>query len=128
MRVSVKVPHSPVDSMSVKLDTTYQVGEGAVHLDVIIGNAQFGSSLVRLGEEELGLGAIENLKLGNGPDLAGQTLFIKSVVTDISDKTNLTSIRYILKGGPAERVFDLSATVPEEGASIIYRATIQFTT
>lgn len=114
--------------MSVKLDTTYEVGEGAVRLTITIGNAQFGSSLVRLGEEELGLGAIENLTLGDGPELAGQTLFVKSVVTDISDKTNRTSIRYVLTGGLAERVFDLSATVPEEGASIIYRATIRFTT
>ena len=108
--------------MSVKLNTTYEVAQGNVTLTIIIGNAQLGSSLVKVNNEEIGRGQISDLSIGSGVIIAGKTLSIKSVVTDVNDKTNLTSIRYILKGGKADKEFDLNATVNEEGASIIYRA------
>ena len=44
----------------------------------------------------------------------------------MSDKTNRTSIRYVLAGGTVPGTFDLNAMVPEEGASIIYRTQIHF--
>ena len=108
--------------MSVKLNTTYEVAQGSITLTIIIGNAQLGSSLVKLDNKELDRGKIDNLLLGAGPDIAGKTLSIKSVITDVNDKTNLTSIRYVLKGGKVDKDYDLNATVDEEGASIIYRA------
>ena len=112
--------------MAVTFETSYQVGKDPVTLSIIIGDAQLGDSIVRLGKTVLGQGDIENLPVGKGPALAGKTLNIKSVVTDVSDKTNRTSIRYALAGGTVPGTFDLNAMVSEEGASIIYRTQIHF--
>lgn len=108
--------------MNVKIDTTYKVSQSDVSLTIIIGDAQLGASIVMLGDKELGIGEIENLLIGKGPDIAGKILSIKSIVSDVNDKTNHTSIRYVLKGGKNEKEYDLGGTVDEEGASIIYRA------
>ncbi|HXF48795.1 MAG TPA: hypothetical protein VNL73_05150 [Verrucomicrobiae bacterium] len=108
--------------MVIKLDTIYEVASGKVTLSVIIGEAQLGSSLVKLNDVELGIGQINNLSIGRGSDIAGKTLFIKTVVTDVNDKTNLTSVGYVFKGGKVDKRYDLNATVNEEGGSVIYRA------
>jgi hypothetical protein len=111
--------------MDVKIDTTYEVSQGDVTLTIKIGDAQLGASIVKLEEKELGIGKIENLQIGKGPDIAGKTLSIKSIVSDVNDKTNHTSICYVLKGGKVDKEYDLGGTVDEEGASIIYRAKFQ---
>jgi hypothetical protein len=51
---------------------------------------------------------------------------VKTVVTDVNDKTNRTSVTYGLEGGPRPAEFSLEGTVAEEGDSIIYRVTFDF--
>ena len=51
---------------------------------------------------------------------------MKTVVTDVNDKTNRTSVTYELKGGVQPAEFSLEGTVAEEGDSIIYRASFDF--
>lgn len=109
--------------MGLTLQTDYAVDAGDVTLTVIIGDGQLGSSLVRLGEKELATGDIDRLKIGKGSAIAGKELFVKTVVADVNDNTNHTSVRYELKGGAADQTFDLDASVDEEGGSVIYRAT-----
>ncbi|MGH7323702.1 MAG: hypothetical protein ACREJ9_03540 [Candidatus Rokuibacteriota bacterium] len=111
--------------MAVNLDTTYHVDSGDITLSIVIGDGQLGSSRVSLGGKVLGQGdAIKNLPLGKGSKLAGKALSVKSVVTDVNDQTNHTSITYSLRGGAAPADYELNATVTDEGDSIIYRATI----
>ena len=109
--------------MAVALNTEYEVGAGDVTLTVVIGEGQLGSSLVKVGEKQLTIGDVTKLKVGKGSAVAGKDLFIKTVVTDVNDKTDRTSVRYELKGGTVDKTFDLDATVDEEGGSVIYRAT-----
>jgi hypothetical protein len=113
--------------MAVTLDTTYHVGAGDIALTLSIGDGQLGSSRVLLGTKVLGQGDdITNLLIGKGPKLAGKSIDVKTVVSDVNDQTNHTSLTYSLRGGPAPADYQLSATVAEEGDSVIYRATIRF--
>lgn len=112
--------------MAIRLETTYEVAGKEVSLTVTIGNAQMGASLVRLGTKEIGSGQIKDLAVGKGPGIRGKTLAVKTVVSDVNDKTNLTNVRYSLVGGKVPKDYDLEATVDEEGDSIIYRASFEF--
>lgn len=112
--------------MPVNLQTQYTVGDGEVKLTVVIGDAQLGSSVANVGGKEIGRGALTNLAVGKGAKLRGKSLRVKTVVTDVSDKTNRTSVTYELKGGAQPAEFSLEGTVAEEGDSIIYRASIDF--
>ena len=112
--------------MPVSLESQYPVGDGEVKLTVVVGDAQLGSSLVKLETKEIGRGDIANLAVGKGPKLTGKSLKVKTVVTDVNDKTNRTSVTYELKGGVQPAEFSLEGTVAEEGDSIIYRASFDF--
>lgn len=111
--------------MAVALNTVYEISSGEVTVSVVIGEGQIGSSLVRLGTREITIGAVTKQKIGKGTALGGKELFIKTVVTDVSDQTNRLSVRYELKGGKANKVFDLESTVAEEGDSVVFRATFK---
>jgi len=50
--------------MPVTLETQYPVGDGEVKFTVVVGDAQLGSSLVRLDTKEIGRGDITNLAVG----------------------------------------------------------------
>jgi hypothetical protein len=114
------------NEMPINSDETYVVGPGRIFLTVLIGNAQIGSSLVKLGEKEIGRGNINNLPIGNGSELVEQVLSIKSIVSDVSDKTNLITVRYTLKGGKIDKDYDLREEVAEEGDSTTFRTSIVF--
>jgi hypothetical protein len=109
----------------VSIETSYKVATDVVTLSIVIGDAQMGASIVKLDDRELGEpGEIDDLVVGKGPTIKGKTLFVKSVVTDINDMTNHTSISYELKGGAAPQTFTAQSDVENEGDSVIYRATI----
>jgi len=112
--------------MATKLETSYPVNSNDVYLTVIIGEAQLGSSSVTLDSEILCTGEIKDLKIGNGNDIKGKMLRVKSIVSDINDNTNRTSIIYRFKGGKADTEYLLEETVSQDGDSIIYRAYIKF--
>jgi hypothetical protein len=107
---------------SVSLVTDYEVAAGDVKLSVVVGDAQIGSSIVKLGTKPLAQGEIANLTIGSGPKVKNKPLFVKSVVTDVNDSTNHTSVTYRLTGGRVDQDFLSTATVDENGDSIIYRA------
>jgi len=106
----------------VTLITDYEVSDKANRLSVVVGDAQIGASVVKLGQKTLASGPIDNLALGNGAGLRGKTLFVKSVVTDVNDATNHTSLTHRFHRGTEVRDFVSMATVDEEGDSVIYRA------
>jgi hypothetical protein len=113
--------------MAVTLDTTYAVGSGDITLTITIGDGQLGSSRVTLGKKVLAEGdEIATLPIGKGSILRDKAIQVKSVVSDVNDQTNHTSITYSLRGGPAAADYRLASTVAEEGDSVIYRATIRF--
>ena len=105
--------------MGTTLVEDYAVAAGRVTLSVLVGDGQMGTSVVRLDQEQLAIGDITDLAIGRGPDIAGKQLFVKTVVTDVNDKTNHTSVRYELQGGKADKNFDLAESVDQECGSII---------
>jgi hypothetical protein len=112
--------------MPVKLDATYPVSDGDVALTVIVGNKQLGTSRARIGAKALHTGDFKNFILGKGRALKGKVLSLKTVVADVNDKTNLTSVRYVIDGGANPATWDLEATVAQNGDSIIYRVNVEF--
>lgn len=106
---------------------TYEVADDSVTLSVIIGQAQLGRSVLKLEGEEIKRGInIRNAEIGAGPNLRDKVLLVKSVVTDVNDKTNLLSVHYEIEGGPEPHMEDVSTTVEQEGDSAIFRMTITF--
>lgn len=114
--------------MAVHLKKSYQVLTEKVKMSVVIGDGQIGSSVIRLENQLLRMGDINDLEIGNGNDLIGKKLTVKSIVADVNDQTNYTSITYKLSGGKEEGNFKLEENVTNDGDSIIYRAEINFET
>jgi hypothetical protein len=110
----------------IELLSTYQVGEGQVKLTVTVGDAQIGSSVVKLDGKMLGSGDIKNLIIGKGPAIIDKTLFVKSIVSDVNDKTNNVSIKYTLSGGLAPQQFVTKGVVDNDGDVVLFRAQFKF--
>ena len=107
---------------SVTLVADYEVADAMVELTVLVGDAQIGTSIIKLASTPLGDGVIADLPIGVGSEIRGKKLFVKSIVTDVNDSTNNTSITYQLKGGRLDQEFSSAGTVDENGDSIVYRA------
>jgi hypothetical protein len=106
----------------VDLITAYQTGSGSTKLDIVIGDAQIGASVVKLNRKIMANGEVEALDLGDGEKLSGKTILTKSVVSDVNDATNRTSVEYIFRRGKDVQRFLSKAEVESNGDSIIYRA------
>ena len=106
------------------MEADYAVPAARVSLAITVGEAQIGASVVQLAGNELDRGTIAALPLGHGDQLKGKSLTIKSVVTDVNDRTNLTTITYELGTDTSQQKFTQTATVDQEGDSVIYRAVI----
>jgi hypothetical protein len=77
----------------------YVVPDGTVRLTVIVGERQFGSSMVFLDDDLVANGDIDELPIGNRGKLAGRTLVVYTMVTDIRDNTDEMAVTWILTGG-----------------------------
>ena len=109
------------------LNTEYHVTDKPVTLTVVIGDGQLGSSYVQLDGTKITSGEkISNFTIGAGVQIKGKVLRIKSIVSDVNDMTNHTSISYQLKGGVKDATYALESTVANEGDSVLYRAEIAF--
>lgn len=110
-------------SKSPRLETSYRVGHGDVHLSIVVGDGQIGGSAVRLDDKLIATGDIKKMRIGNGAEIANRKLVVKTIVSDENDSTNRTSVTYVLAGGPSEEHFKLAAVVDNDGDEITYRAT-----
>ena len=106
----------------VKLEADYPLASDPVVLSVVVGNGQFGSSVVHLKYTEKGRGEITDLEIGSARTCKGKKLTVKSVVTDVRDETNNMVVTYVLKGGVSEQSFTSSGLVEREGGSLLFRA------
>ena len=111
----------------VNLEFAYAVADAPVFLTVVIGDGQIGGSAVKLGDTLIGKpGAIKNRRIGNGPDLLERELSIKTLVSDINDLTNWTSVTYKLTGGPPQTPVTARFRVANNGDGVLYRTTFRF--
>lgn len=112
----------------VRYATEYRVVDQPVRLTVTIGDAQMGASRVQINGDQITTGAVADLVIGNGPAVAGRTLRIKTVVTDVNNRTNNTDVRYDITGGRSNLYFCLGTVVDEEGDSVVYLVDINLRT
>ena len=77
----------------------YVISDGLVRLSVLVGERQFGTSMVFLNDELIANGIIEDLPIGEGGKVSGKTLDVYTLVTDIRDNTDEMSVTWILTGG-----------------------------
>lgn len=101
---------------------TYTVGDGEVTLSVAIGDAQIGGSVVIIEGETVGRNQIDDLVLGNGPDLRGKSVKIKTTVADVNDQSNRTSVTYKFSGGPSPLNTTVTSEVDNDGDSMVFNA------
>jgi hypothetical protein len=89
----------------------YAVSDGAVRLTVVVGERQFGSSIVVLDDDILANGDVEELVVGDGDKLAGRTLSIYTLVTDVRRDSDEMAVTWIIAGG-GHRVSATATGVP----------------
>jgi hypothetical protein len=77
----------------------YVVSDHPIRLSIVVGERQFGSSMVFLDDNLVANGIVEELPLGEGNDLQGKTLTVYTLVTDIRENTDDMSVTWILAGG-----------------------------
>ena len=77
----------------------YVVSDGPVRLTVVVGERQFGSSMVFLDDDLVANGDIDELPIGNRGKLDGKTLVVYTMVTDVRENTDKMSVTWILTGG-----------------------------
>lgn len=113
----------------VSIEKTYAVGNRDVFLSLMIGEGQFGTSDVKLGDKLLvrASGPIGKLMIGKGADLPNKALKIRSVVNDISTQTNRMSVTYQLTGGDASEPVTAEGVCKQEGGLLIFEAVFTFT-
>ena len=109
-----------------RLNRRYQIGTGEVTLRIVVGEGQFGNSLVEIDDVEVASGAVAMVRLGAGGDLVGKVARVVTTVTDVQRSTNRTSMRYVLSGGPEEETFEETADVETDGGSVQYVVRFRF--
>lgn len=115
-----------VDELDIEF--TYLASNKPVTLSVIIGDAQIGGSVVKVNGDVVGKpGAIKKLALGKGIDLVDAEVEVKTLVSDINDDTNQTSVTYLLEGAEPAKV-TAKRTVENNGDGVLYRAKLTFET
>lgn len=112
---------------AIAYEQEYAVGKAQVRLTVVVGDRQYGSSMVFLDDDLLANGDIEGLPIGAGPDLEGRTAAVYTVVTDIRDRKSEMSVTWILTGGRKSMTVEKKGTASKSFGSQMFKAVFQFT-
>ena len=113
----------------ISVDKDYKVGDGKVSLSLVIGDGQFGRTEVRLNTQRLVRvsGSIGDLIIGDGADVQGKTLRIRSIVHDTVAATNKMSVTYKLSGGTRDVQFTSKGAVTQDGGNLVFDANVSLT-
>lgn len=106
----------------------YVVVDAPVTLTVVVGERQYGSSIVFLDDEMIANGDIRNLTLGRGPALAGRTAMVYTLVTDIRSGTDEMSVTWSLSGGANRASATKSRADAASFGSQMFKGVFHFTT
>ncbi len=106
------------------LERNYPVGNGPgpVLLSVIIGDGQIGGSAVFLDANQIAKGQIAHLPVGTPAALQGHRIGVRTVVADVNEQTNKTSVTYILTGGAGDAEYTLWFEAPQDKMQVPYSA------
>ena len=106
----------------------YVVSDGPIRLTVVVGERQFGSSIVFVDNDEIGNGDIEDVQLGDGDKLEGKTLVIYTVVTDIRSDSDDMSVTWILIGGGHRLTATETGQAAKKFGSQMFKGVFRFVT
>ena len=104
----------------------YIVADGPVRLSVIVGERQFGSSMVFIDDDQVANGIVEELILGDGDKLEGSSLVIYTLVTDIRDNTDEMSVTWIIAGGSHRVMATATGTPAKKFGSQMFKGIFRF--
>jgi hypothetical protein len=105
----------------------YPVAKGQVRLTVLVGDRQYGSSMVFLDDEFLANGDIDELPLGKGEDLIGKVVTVYTVVTDVRDRRNDISVTWILTGGEKPMMVEEEGSASKSFGSQMFKGEFKLT-
>jgi hypothetical protein len=100
----------------------YETGDGQVRLTVVVGERQFGTSIVYIGKDAIANGDIDGLKLGEGIELRGKELTVYTLVTDIRNNTDDVAVTWVLNGGEHKLSATETGKVAKNFGSQIFKA------
>lgn len=120
LRTEDFVPRKPI-----AVEDEYQVADDQVRLSVLVGDRQYGSSMVFLDDELVANGDIEEIPLGAGPEIAGRSVAVYTVVTDIRNKKNEMSVTWVLTGGAKRLTVERDATTSKGFGSQMFKAVFE---
>lgn len=103
----------------------YAVSAGPVRLTVVVGDRQYGSSMVFLDDVPLSNGDIDELPIG-GPEIAGKTATVYTIVTDVSDATDNLTVTWMLSGGRKRSLATESAPASKKFGSQMFKGIFHF--
>lgn len=112
---------------AVAYEQDYAVGNEQIRLTVLVGDRQYGSSMVFVDDELIANGDIDEIPLGAGGDLEGKAAVVYTVVTDIRNRKNEMSVTWILKGGKKSLTVEKTGSAPKSFGSQMFKAAFQFT-
>ena len=110
----------------IAVEDEYEVADGPVTLSVLVGDRQYGSSMVFLDDELLTNGDIDEIPIGSGPDLKGRSVSVYTVVTDVRNKKTDMSVTWVLSGGEKRLTVEREATTSKGFGSQMFKAVFEF--
>lgn len=108
------------------IESSYAVDTDPVFVTIEIGDGQIGGGQVIVGGKILGQCPVRDLKVGAAAEIRGKRLVVKTLVSDESETTNRTSVRYVLSGGKVKQPFVSIGTVDKNGDAIAHLAEFSF--
>jgi len=121
-------PRKLMPRKAIAHEEKYVVVDAPVTLTVVVGERQYGSSIVFLDDEMIANGDIRNLTLGRGPALVGRTATVYTLVTDIRSGTDEMSVTWSLSGGADYASATKSRAVAASFGSQMFKGIFHFTT
>ena len=106
----------------VSVEAEYTLGDEIVRLTVMVGDRQYGTSMVFLDDELVANGDIDEIPLGAGSDLDGKTVSVYTVVTDVRDRKADMSVTWILTGGKKRLKVEEDGSAPKSFGSQMFKA------
>lgn len=106
----------------ISVEAEYTLADETVRLTVMVGDRQYGSSMVFLDDELLANGDIDEVPLGNGAELDGKMLSVYTVVTDVRDRKAEMSVTWILTGGMKRLKLEETGAAPKSFGSQMFKA------
>jgi hypothetical protein len=104
----------------------YIVANGQVRLSIVVGERQFGTSMVFIDDEQVANGIVEELILGDGDSLEGSTAMIYTLVTDVRDNSDEMSVTWIIAGGAHRVTATATGTPTKKFGSQMFKGVFHF--